>query len=79
MYYEKIKELLARQFEIDPGTVTPDTHIIDDLGADSLDVVELNMSLEEEFGILINENDAKDLFTAGQIAEYIEKTLPGRK
>ena len=53
MYFEKVRAALAKQFELDPETITLDTNLIDDLGADSLDVVELIMSLEDEFGITI--------------------------
>jgi len=50
-----------------------DTNLIDDLGADSLDVVELIMSLEDEFGIAISDNDAAQLYTVGRIVDYLEK------
>ena len=60
--FEKVKSVLAQQFEL-----------IDDLGADSLDVVELIMSLEDEFGIAISDNDAAQLYTVGRIVDYLEK------
>ena len=71
--FEKGKSILAQQFELDPESITMDTNLIDDLGADSLDVVELIMSLEDEFGIAISDNDAAQLYTVGRIVDYLEK------
>ena len=73
MYFEKVRNALAKQFEIDPETITAETNLIDDLGADSLDVVELIMSLEDEFGIAISDEDAAQLYTVGRIVDYLEK------
>ena len=72
MYFEKIREALAQQFEMDPEMITLDTNLIDDLGADSLDVVELIMSLEVEFGVSISDEDAAQLYTVGRIVDYLE-------
>ena len=71
--FEKVKSVLAQQFELDPESITMDTNLIDDLGADSLDVVELIMYLEDEFGIAISDNDAAQLYTVGRIVDYLEK------
>ena len=71
--FQKVKSVLAQQFELDPESITMDTNLIDDLGADSLDVVELIMSLEDEFGIAISDNDAAQLYTVGRIVDYLEK------
>ncbi len=73
MYFEKVRNALAQQFEMDPEAITPETNLIDDLGADSLDVVELIMSLEDEFGIAISDEDAAQLYTVGRIVDYLEK------
>ena len=73
MYFEKVRSALAKQFEMDPQTITMDTNLIDDIGADSLDVVELIMSLEDEFGIAISDEDAAQLYTVRRIVEYLEK------
>ena len=73
MYFEKIRDVLAKQFELDPETITAETNLIDDIGADSLDVVELIMSLEDEFGIAISDEDAAQLYTVRRIVEYLEK------
>ncbi len=71
--FEKVKSVLAQQFELDPESITMDTNLIDDLGADSLDVVELIMSLEDEFGLSISDEDAAQLLTVGKIVDYLEK------
>lgn len=73
MLFETVKENLAKQFEIDPETITMDTNLIDDLGADSLDVVELIMSLEDSFGITISDDEPAKLSTVGSIVEYLER------
>ena len=73
MLFETVRDNLAKQFEIDPETITAETNIIDDLGADSLDVVELIMSLEDSFGITTTDDDAAKLSTVGAIVDYLEK------
>lgn len=72
MILEKIKEILAQQFEVSADSISIETNIVDDLGADSLDVVELIMSVEDEFGVQISDEDAAQLPTVGKILEYIE-------
>ena len=73
MLFEKVQAALAQQFEMDPESITLDTNLIDDIGADSLDVVELIMNLEDEFGIAIPDEDAAQLYTVRRIVEYLEK------
>ncbi len=73
MIFEQIRDVLAKQFEIDPETVTMETNLIDDIGADSLDVVELIMSLEDSYGISISDEEAAELYTVRRIVEYLEK------
>ena len=73
--FEKVRDILAEQFEIDPSEITPDTNIVDDIGADSLDIVELIMALEDNYGISINDEEAAGLTTVGKIVDYIERML----
>ena len=73
MIFEKVQAALAQQFEMEPDSITMETNLIDDIGADSLDVVELIMSLEDEFGIAISDEDAAQLYTVRRIVEYLEK------
>lgn len=70
--FEKICELLADKFDVDTASMTMDTKIKEDLNADSLDVVELMMDLEENFGIKIEDEEAMQMSTIGDICKYIE-------
>ena len=72
MIFEKVRDALSRQLELDPDTITLETNLLDDLGADSLDIVELIMELEDEFGIAISDEDAAKLVTVGRIVDYLE-------
>ena len=73
MYFEKVRDALAAQFELDPDKITMETNLIDDLGADSLDVVELIMNIEDEFGISISDEEAVNLSSVQKIVEFLEK------
>lgn len=75
MIYDKVRELLASQFEIDIEKINEDTDIAGDLGADSLDIVELIMMLEEEFGIVITDEAIYEYKTVGEITSFIENIL----
>ncbi len=70
---EKVKNIIAEQLGVKPEEVTPEAKFIDDLGADSLDTVELVMALEEEFGIEIPDEEAEKLVTVGDAVKYIEE------
>lgn len=70
---EKIKEMLAKQLRIDISEINENTDIMDDLGADSLDIVEMLQTIECDFGIVIPDEDVQGLRTVGNVAEYLEK------
>lgn len=70
-----MKELLASQFAVDPDSITMETDLVKDLGADSLDLVELLTMLEEEFGIVITDEAVYNYKTVAEITEFIEQTL----
>ena len=72
---EKVKEIVVNQLGVSPDQVTDDAKFIEDLGADSLDQVELVMALEEEFGADIPDEDAEKLATVGDAIKYIEENL----
>ena len=71
--FEQVRDILAAQFELDAESISMETSLIDDLGADSLDVVELIMSLEDNFGITISDEQAAELYTVRRIVDYLDK------
>ena len=75
MIFKKVCEFLAEEMEVEASSITLDTNIVDDLGADSLDIVELITSLEDEYGIVIADDEARGLMTVGEIVAFIEKQL----
>ncbi len=72
MDLEKIKEVVAEQLGVEAAVLTPETNLKDDLNADSLDLFQIIMSLEEEYGIEIPTEDAETICTIGDIEKYIE-------
>jgi len=72
MTFDKIRNILAEQLDADIDEMTMDTDIARDLGADSLDVVELLMSIEDEFGVEIPDEEIENIKTIGELVEYIE-------
>jgi acyl carrier protein len=70
---ERITDIITDQLGLDPSDVTPEAKIIEDLGADSLDAVELVMAVEEEFDIEISDEEAKDLKTVKDILDHVKK------
>ena len=74
-YYDKVKEIIVDKLGVKDSKITKDAKFIDDLGADSLDTVELIMQFEEEFGIEIPDEEAENLLSVGQAVEYITNKL----
>ena len=74
-HYDKIKEVIIDKLGVEDAKVTMEAKFIDDLGADSLDTVELIMQFEEEFNIEIPDDDAENLLSVGQAVEYISAKL----
>jgi acyl carrier protein len=72
---EKVKEIIAEQLQVDADKVTPEASFIDDLGADSLDTVELVMAFEEAFDIEIPDEDAEKIRTVGDAISYIKERI----
>lgn len=70
--FDRVKGIVVDQLGVAEGEITPEASFVDDLGADSLDVVELVMALEEEFGVEIPDEDAEKIVTVGEAVKYIE-------
>lgn len=71
MDFEKVRDIIAKQLDIDAGSITEDSRLIEDLKADSLDVVELIMDLEQESGIEIPEDELPKIRTVGDIVGFV--------
>jgi acyl carrier protein len=76
---ERVKKIVVEHLDVDPAKVEPKASFIDDLGADSLDIVELVMAFEEEFGIEIPDEDAEKITRVKEAVEYIESHAKGKK
>ncbi len=76
MVFEKIQAILSNQFDVEVDTITPDTDLVDDLGADSLDLVDMLMSLEDEFNIgEVPDEMVEKIRTVSQLVTYIEENM----
>ncbi|WP_027634189.1 acyl carrier protein [Clostridium hydrogeniformans] len=73
MVFEKVKSIIADKLSVSESDITMETSFVDDLGADSLDVVELIMALEDEFEIEISDEQAESVTTVGEVVEYIRE------
>ena len=70
--FDKVKEIISRELNIDPSKVTPEAHLEKDLGADSLDAVEVIMALEDEFDMSVDDDALQTIKTVQDLVEYIE-------
>ncbi|MPN49971.1 Acyl carrier protein [bioreactor metagenome] len=76
MIFQKLKQLISEQFGVESDTITMDTTFSDDLGADSLDIVEFSMALEEEFGIEeLSEEEIASISTVGDLVHFLQNKL----
>ena len=75
MIYDKLCAFLSDQLGIDPADIRPESKVIDDLGADSLDLVEMLTEMENEYDIIITDERARELSTVGEIAEFLEELI----
>lgn len=75
MEFEKLQEIIAEVLNVDPEEITMDTTFVDDLGADSLDVFQIIMGIEEEFDIEISNEDAEKIVTVGEAVEQIKNAV----
>lgn len=75
MEFEKLQEIIAEILNVDPEEITMDTTFVDDLGADSLDVFQIIMGIEEEFDIEISNEDAEKIVTVGDAVEQIKNAV----
>ena len=73
MDFEKVRAIIAKQLDIDPETITPSNSLIDDLHADSLDIVELVMDMEQEFDVEIPDEVLPNIKTVGDVVSYLAK------
>lgn len=75
MVFEKVRKIICDQLDVDEDSVTMEANVAEDLGADSLDVVDLIMSMEEEFDTEIPDEEAENIKTVGDIVKFIESKL----
>ena len=73
MVFEKVKHLLAEQLDLDENEITLDSLVVDDLGADALDLVDLAMTFEDEFSVEIPDTEIENIKTVGDIVKYLEE------
>lgn len=75
MVFEKIRTALSEQLDLEESTITMDSNIVDDLEADSLDVVDLIMTLEDEFGIEVPDEQVENFKTVGDVVRFVEDNM----
>ncbi len=75
MVFDKVKEIIVKELEVDPNLIKPETSLKEDLGFDSIDAVEVIMSLEEEYNISISDDEAQNIITVQDLVDYIEQRI----
>ena len=75
MVYDRLVEILAEQFEVEKASITPETDVVHDLGADSLDFAEILAGVEDEFDLVITDDESLSISKVSEIVEYIEGLL----
>lgn len=75
MVFEKLKSILSEQLDIDENSITPDSLLVEDLGADSLDAIDIVMSVEDEFKIEVPDEIIEKIETVGDILNYVENNI----
>ena len=75
MVYDRLVEILAEQFEVEKASITPETDVVNDLGADSLDFAEILAGVEDEFDLVITDDESLSISKVSEIVEYIEGLL----
>ena len=73
--FERIREYLADQLDVEPEKITPDSDIVEDFGADSLDVIDMITTMSDEFGVEIPDEDIENFRTVGDVVSYVEERL----
>ena len=73
MMFDKVQAILAKQLRLDPAKITPESLIMKDLGADSLDILQLLMRIEDEYGLVIPDQALAKFETVGDVVSYLEK------
>ncbi len=73
--FERIREYLADQLDVDPAKISADSDIVNDFGADSLDVIDMITTLSDEFGIDIPDEDIENFHTVGDVVTYVEERI----
>lgn len=77
MLFEKVRSIISEKLNVDQEEIKMESSIVDDLGADSIDLIELIMNLEEEYGISISDEEAVKLKTVGDVVEFINSQVEG--
>ena len=73
--FDRIREYLADQLDVDPDQITPDSDIVEDFGADTLDVVDMITTLSDEFGVEIPDEEIENFHTVGDVVQYVEDRM----